>query len=169
MPASTADDTAVAPWHQAVPGGAALRPGDPLAARQWAAAHIGDDAAMGGLRTMALLLADSTDWSRHDDHAVADQIAAACASGHLVVLPRWGRPTMYRLIPALAPAPPPAPPAPAPTPRAAPATPPPPVETTFSPDLDVAAMVAVLQQAAQDGVPFCEECDKARRAAEAMA
>jgi hypothetical protein len=45
--------------------------------------------------------------------------------------------------------------------------PPPAAETTFGSDLDVAAMVAVLVQAAQDGVPFCEEC--ARAAAETQA
>jgi branched-chain amino acid transport system ATP-binding protein len=31
-------------------------------------------------------------------------------------------------------------------------------------ELDVAAMVAVLVQAAQDGVPFCEECARAAAA-----
>jgi hypothetical protein len=37
-------------------------------------------------------------------------------------------------------------------------------ETTFGAELDVAAMVAVLVQAAQDGVPFCEECERAAAA-----
>ena len=53
------------------------------------------------------------------------------------------------------------PPPPAAAPRAAAAAPASVAETTFGPQLDVAAMVAVLQQAAQDGVPFCEECARA--------
>jgi hypothetical protein len=66
------------------------------------------------------------------------------------------------------PAPAPAPTSPAPSPataarRAAPAAAPAP--GTFETDLDVAAMVAVLQQAARDGVPFCEECARAAQEA----
>jgi hypothetical protein len=76
---------------------------------------------------------------------------------------------LRRLVPLLAPAPPPPAPASSPRPAAAPAAAPPAAETTFGSDLDVAAMVAVLQQAAQDGVPFCEECEKAKRAATAAA
>lgn len=71
-----------------------------------------------------------------------------------------------RLLPM---APPPAPPAAPPPPppaarRSAPAAPVAAPIGTFTPALDVAAMVAVLRQAARDGVPFCEEC--ARAAAE---
>lgn len=168
MPTTDAIDL-LALWHQSPGGGTQLRPGDAVAARQWAAGHIGDDAAMGGLRAMALQLADGTDLSRCDDHHVADHIASACESGRLVVGSGSGAPTMYKLVPALAPAPPPPAPAPAPAPRSSAPSPPPMAESTFSPDLDVDAMVAVLQQAARDGVPFCEECEKARQAAEAMA
>lgn len=54
-----------------------------------------------------------------------------------------------------------------PQPRPAPApvwvAPPPkaPDYSTFPPELDAAAMASVLMQAAADGVPFCEECQKA--------
>ena len=47
--------------------------------------------------------------------------------------------------------------------------PPPPEEVLFDPgaptpsDLDSAAQARALVQAAQDGVPFCEECEKARK------
>jgi septal ring-binding cell division protein DamX len=51
-------------------------------------------------------------------------------------------------------------PAPAPAPAAA-------AESTLSPDNDTAAQVAVLKAAAAQGVPFCEECEKAAAAAAA--
>jgi hypothetical protein len=34
-------------------------------------------------------------------------------------------------------------------------------------EIDAAAQAATLRAAARDGVPFCEECEKARRAREA--
>jgi hypothetical protein len=61
-------------------------------------------------------------------------------------------------------APPEPPPPPVQRRAAAPSTPSP-EYTTFPPDFDAAAVAAILQQAAQDGVPFCEECMKARAAA----
>ena len=36
---------------------------------------------------------------------------------------------------------------------------------TFASSLDVAAMVAVLEQAARDGTPLCEECQQEAEAA----
>jgi len=132
---------------------------DPGAAQQWLARCLGDDAAMARLRGTARSLADGVDLSRVDEHAVTEQLAHALAEGRL----RAGSgatPKLRRLVlaPALvAPAPPP----PAASPRAAPAAPPPAIETTFDAGLDVAAMVAVLVQAAREGVPFCEECERA--------
>jgi hypothetical protein len=38
---------------------------------------------------------------------------------------------------------------------------------TFSNDLEVAAMADALKEAAKSGVPFCEECERAKRAASA--
>ena len=38
---------------------------------------------------------------------------------------------------------------------------------TFSNDLEVAAMADALKEAAESGVPFCEECERAKRAASA--
>ena len=68
--------------------------------------------------------------------------------------------------PTAAPAQPPPPAARAPRQPAAPsAALPQPEETDFSPDLDIAAIAAVLKDAALDGVPFCEECLKRQMAA----
>ena len=130
------------------------------------AAAAGDDAAMAALRVSALALADGNDWARCDDHEVIVQLAAAQAQGRLAThAPPAAR--LYRLAPVPAPGAAPAPaPAPASSPRAAPASASSSAaaETTFSAALDTAAMVAVLQQAAQDGVPFCEECARAAAA-----
>ncbi len=53
-----------------------------------------------------------------------------------------------------------------PTPRRAPPPPPPPVRPdspTFPPRHDAAAQAGALVEAAQSGVPFCEECEKLRQ------
>ena len=149
-----------------------MRGGDPVAAKQWLAPCVGDDAAMGALRTLALSLGDGTDWSRADDHHLLDHLSAAVVHGRLHAGPA-APPRLRRMVTAAAPAPaPPPPPASSARAAASESAPPPVVETTFGSDVDVAAMVAVLQQAAQDGVPFCEECAKAaaqRQSAEATA
>jgi hypothetical protein len=137
---------------------------DVAGARQWLARAVGDDTSMAWLRQRALALADGTELSRIDDHQLVDHVAAAVAAGRLRT--SGAAPRLQRLVPAEAPAPTPSPsPAPRPsTPRAAPVAAPAAVETTFGSDLEVAAMVAVLVQAAQDGTPFCEECAKAAAA-----
>lgn len=38
-----------------------------------------------------------------------------------------------------------------------------PDEATFGPDVDGATLAATLRAAAEDGVPFCEECERRRR------
>jgi hypothetical protein len=160
-----AHSAALRPWHDAQAGEAITSPGDVANARLWLAPAVGDDAALAALRLAALALADGTELSRLDDHQLFDHLAALVADGRLRTA--GARPELRRLVLAAAPAPAPAPLPVAPAPRAAPVAPPPAAETTFGSELDVAAMVAVLVQAAQDGVPFCEEC--ARAAAEAAA
>ncbi len=128
---------------------------DPGAAQQWLARCVGDDAAMARLRAAGQALAEGADLSRADEHAVIEQLAHALADSRL----RAGfgaAPKLRRLVLASSAAAPP----PAAGPRAARVAPPPAVATTFEPDLDVAATVAVLEQAARDGTPLCEECQK---------
>ncbi len=127
---------------------------------------VADDVASAQLRLLALSLADGADLSRLDDHHVAAGLAAARASGRLRLVAQ-APPTLMRL--AFSPAGgevPGAASAAGPRREAAveAATPP---ENTFAADLDAEAMAAALVQAAQDGVPFCEEC--ARAAARATA
>jgi hypothetical protein len=156
------DPRALRPWHDAHAGEALTARDDEVSARQWLAPAVGDDAALAALRLMTLGLADGTELSRLDDQQLVDHLATAIADGRL--RSAGVRPVLRRLVPAPAPAQ-----APTPAPvtsarRAAPVVPPPAAESTFGSGLDVAAMVAVLVRAAQDGVPFCEEC--ARAAAE---
>jgi len=154
-------------WRDRGLAGVAEIARDPGSAQQWLARCVGDDAAMSRLRLTGQALADGADLSRVDDHAMTEQLAHALAEGRL----RAGlgtAPTLRRLVVAAAPAAPP----PAAGPRVTRVAPPAAAATTFEPDLDVAATVAVLVQAAQDGVPFCEECARAaakRAAAEASA
>lgn len=162
------DPRTLSSWQDS-PGGSLLVPaGDFFAARQGLAPSLDDDAGSGLLRGAAVALADGSDISRFDGHMLVDQLAAALADGRLRDVRGAGAMKMLRLVPVATPAPPPPPPAPAPSPRAQAAGPAPaPAESTFDAGLDVAAMVAVLVRAAQDGVPFCEECASA--AAEAAA
>lgn len=90
--------------------------------------------------------------------ALADWLTERLAAGDLKILWRRRAPL---IIAEAAPAPPP-PPAPR---RMATAAPPAPAYTTFPPDFDALAVAESLRAAAQDGVPFCEECMKARSAA----
>jgi len=169
VPAQDADSDTIRLWSDASGAGPGPLHGDTHAARERVAAAAGDSAAVLPLRLVAPALADGTDWSRVDDQAVVDQIGAALAQGRLLI-GATQQLQLRRLVSAEPPVPPPPPPPPAAAsaPRSAPAAAPPPaVETTFGSELDVQAMVAVLVQAAQDGVPFCEEC--ARAAAEAAA
>ncbi len=150
------------PWFKDGGTDAGVGRGDPVEARQWLDRQVIDDVDASQLRLYALGQRDGTDWSRLDDTQVKEQLAAALDSGRL----RTGvgaQVDLRGLGQVLPPAPPPRAPAPASSPRPAPVAPPPPVETTFALDVDVAAQVAVLVQAAQDGVPFCEECERAKR------
>jgi len=149
-------------WSDSPGGGLLVPAGDLVAARQGLSPSLDDDASTSLLRAAALALTDGSDLSRVDSHTLVDQLAAALADGRLRDNRGADSLKLLRLIPAAAPAPPPPPPAAAPSPRPQAAPPAPaPVESTFDAGLDVAAMVAVLVQAAQDGVPFCEECARA--------
>ena len=139
-----------------------MRAGDATAARQWVGRFVGDDVMMARLRQLALAAGAEASPQMCDDHAMVERIAAGIMAGSMRVCGPAKALPLYGLAAVRAPAAASAPPAPSPSPpRAASVATAPPVETTFGSDLDVAAMVAVLVQAAQDGVPFCEECARA--------
>ena len=152
-------------WSRCTGCTSPVRAGDPTAARQWVGRFIGDDVMMSRLRLLVLAAGAETAPAMCDDQAVADRITAGISAGSIRVcgpaqaLALPGLAAVRAPVAALARA--------AAPPRAAPVAPPSAVQTTFGSDLEVAAMVAVLVQAAQDGVPFCEECAKAAAAAAA--
>ena len=84
-------------------------------------------------------------------------------AGRLKIL--WRRRT--QLVVGAAPAA--APVAPRRSPAPVSSSPPTPQYSTFPPDVDAAAIARVLQGAARDGVPFCEECMKAQAARDGVA
>lgn len=146
-------------WSRCTGCNSPVRAGDPTAARQWVARFVGDEPTLARLRLLAISVDADASPIRADDQALLDQIAAAITSGSVRVCGAASTLRLYGLVAApvkaSAPAAPPAAPPRAASMVAAAA------ETTFGPDLAVAAMVAVLVQAAQQGVPFCEECAKA--------
>lgn len=155
------NDAGIVPWHGDDEASTASPDADRSALADAAAgmaADLVDAGAVAQLRLRAHALGDGADLSRLDHHAVAAVLAQALDRGRLTLA--GAPPRLLPLARVAAPAPPP--PAPAPTPRrAAPAAPAAAPAMTFGAELDVAAMVRVLVQAAQDGVPFCEECAKA--------
>ena len=157
-------------WSQCTGCNSPVRAGDPTAARLCVGRLAGDEPGLARLRLLAMAIGAEASPARADDQALLDQIAAGITAGSVRVCGAVSTLRLYGLVAtparASAPAAPPAAPPRAASAMAAAA------ETTFGPDLDVAAMVAVLVQAAQQGVPFCEECAKAaakRTAAEAGA
>lgn len=154
---------AFSPWSASQQGAAQVPQGDGVSAHLSWSESIGDDVAQDHLRCAARALADGTDLSRLDQHQLLELLLPRLVDGR----PQSGltKPLAYRLVPVVAPvsAPAPAPAAnAAASPRTMAAAPPPaPADSTFAPNLDVVAMVAALRAAAQDGVPFCEECARA--------
>jgi hypothetical protein len=122
-----------------------------------------DDVVREQLRRHAASLNDGTDFSRVDDHGVCVQVIASISSRSRGSVQATTDSLKFRLSPRMAGSPAPSS-APARA-RSSEATAPAVVE----PEVDVHAQVAVLQQAARDGTPFCEECEKARKQQAAMA
>ncbi|MCZ8177278.1 MAG: hypothetical protein O9343_19065 [Burkholderiaceae bacterium] len=112
---------------------------------------------MAALRAQAAELGLGVDPSRCDDH---DVLALLAAAGAPATSARTA-PRGHRLAPTPAA---PAPPSSAGASQPA-AAPPPPAEApgTLSASRDAAALAQALIDAAQSGVPFCEECERARR------
>jgi hypothetical protein len=141
----------------------ALRSGDATAARAWAEAAVERD--LGGLRVQVAGLYGEVALAHLDSASLVARVAAAIVDGELCVCGGGAAPAMRPLARrqvAAAPASssPAASSAPAPAAvAAAPAA----TASTFGPDVDVAAMVRALTDAARDGTPFCEECERARR------
>lgn len=157
---------ALSRWFKNPPGATQVTRGDSVGAQLCLSEATGDDGLQARLRCTARAMADGTDLSRLDEQQLLDLLSPWLADGWLHL--GSAKPAAYQLVPVAAPAaaaaagsPAPAP-ASAPRPAAAsPAPAPTPADSTFAPNLDIEAMVAVLRAAAQQGVPFCEECARA--------
>ncbi|WP_205702693.1 hypothetical protein [Rubrivivax rivuli] len=130
-------------------------------------AAAGHEAVMARVRQQVQQAFPGELWWHCDDHQV---LTGASLLAHRHATPGAAAGLQMRRLAPTQPAPAPAasPPAPAPSPAAASRVAAPaaaPAAGTFELDVDVAAMVAVLQQAARDGVPFCEECVRAAQEA----
>ena len=99
---------------------------------------------------------------RATDEEVCARVAGLIASGYLRLCGTKTQVYRDEGVPLVK-----APPVPKPARRwlePPPPAPPAPIEdSTFTPNLDAAALAKVLKDAARAGVPFCEECEKARR------
>lgn len=115
-----------------------------------------DDLHSSEWRRRAQAVGQGIEWSREDDHAVAHFLGWAAPSQADEHAPK-AYPLARRAAAAA-----PAPAAAAPRASRAAAAPPPAVsQDTLSPNVDAAATANNLRQAANDGVPFCEECARA--------
>ncbi len=116
-----------------------------------------DDAHTAALRRRAHEAGLGVDWSQADDHAVSEFVAWAAP------LAAESGPRLQNLAPKLTVAgAAPAAAASSSRPRqAAAASPPPAEQATLASDVDAAATAQNLRAAANDGVPFCEECARA--------
>jgi hypothetical protein len=135
---------------------------DSEAARREVDGSLGPDTGHTRLRLALAGLGLDDAVSRLDEHQVAALVASALMSDRL----RLGGPAQSPTLLAQGTKPQSAAPAPAPAAARAPAAAPAPAPAA-GPELDVAAMVQVLLDAARDGVPFCEECAKAAAASAA--
>lgn len=115
-----------------------------------------DDLHGADLRRRAHAAGLGIEWSREDDHAVIAFLAWAAPAQAGSDAPK-----AYRLAARAAPAPAPAAAAGPRPARAAGPVAPAASQDTLSPDVDAAATARNLREAANDGVPFCEECARA--------
>lgn len=134
------------------------------ATQRWLSSFLADDMGQGRLREMAHATGDGLGLARLTSHQVLDHLTDSIATGRLRVCGKGGV-VPYEVPIEL------------PTGMAPPGPPPPPVAKSSSapvaaaapepptlPPVDGEAMAAVLVAAAEDGVPFCEICEKNKRA-----
>jgi len=153
--AASSDATAAAATQTTSPASAAA-----TAAADAAQAQAAEDAAIDSEAQAATLqqaAADGTPFCEECEKA-KQRAAAATAAAPATQPPP---------APVTPPPPPAAPPPPPPPPPVAASAPPAPSEAMDDTALDGDAQAAVLQQAAETGVPFCAECEARRKAREA--
>ncbi len=130
-------------------------------AERWLRGFVRDSTAMSGLRRIATACDDGVAAAIADDEDLCRRLACQFVTGHLRVCGV----TMEKPRVLVTAGPPPAveeAPRPVPRPKPAPRVAPEVEPSTFPESFDAVAAAAVLRQAAQNGTPFCEECEKAK-------
>jgi hypothetical protein len=143
-------------WWEVPHGAERIAFRNPLAARSFLARLV----AEGHSRALHRLAADRFPASQRDDAMVLDGLAALLASGHLrIAASPFDRLTSWDIEEREEP-----------VVEARRPTPPPeeerPVEEALPPEpVDQVVQANALKRAAKQGAPFCEECERAKRAA----
>ncbi len=144
-------------WAERVGRELRVPTGDFSSARRWVAGLLADGAQVHALRARIAALPGIA-LANSNDHQLAEQLVHAIVFGHLRVCATGAPRKLMRLASQPAPAAAAASTAPA-TRRSAAA----PASAASEPEIDAVAMAQVLREAAETGVPFCEECERARR------
>ena len=150
-------------WHECTGCESPLQPGEYDSAKIWLSGFLVNDERAMNLRIAAHHGGDGLGLTQRSGQHVVDELARRIASGQLRVCHRQSvivddEPMVMEAAPTTLSPPPP----PVARGRSAPVSAPPPEQRTLPPNVDAAATAAVLTQAAQDGIPFCEVCEKAR-------
>ena len=139
------------------------------ATNRWLGSFLSDDIGQGWLREMAHATGDGLGLARLRPHQLLDHLTDSIATGRLRVCGKGGvipHEELMELTSAMAPPGAPPPPVVRSSSASAAAAAP---EAAALPPVDAAAMAAVLVAAAEDGVPFCEICERARQARQSTA
>jgi hypothetical protein len=151
-------------WHESRPGSRSFHPARQDAALAWLRGYLADRANCVALRALLEHQGVAVAWL--EDHDVAAEVAARLVTGQLAILE--AAPEVRDVEPSEAPASPeapPAPPPPQPPPaRREPVREPEPVAepATFEPSIQD-EQAEILERAAAEGTPFCEECERLRQ------
>ena len=132
---------------------------------QWARRFSADDFTLTSFESLLRECVSGAHFE--EDAAVVEQVAQKLASGELKV---WGRKWGFAGMTSAKAEKPMAPPFdPAERKRYQPDDSAPSSEPGFPEEADLVAIAEVAKQAAESGVPFCEECERARREAQGQA
>lgn len=149
-------------WDEVSTGSAGIRFLTQADARRWLLVYKSSPSSMSDLREALQLFGGDSSVLRAMDQQVIDDLGWLMASGRVLVFPyKQDLPDQGQNFD-----PPPPPPAPPPVAksRATVSSAPPPEETTLPRNTDADAMAATLVAAAAEGVPFCEICEKNKKA-----
>lgn len=160
------DTGALCEWHECQGCDSPIKAGEYESARTWLRGFLIDDAQAMDLRHRAHGTGDGLGLGTRNGEGVVEELARKIGSGWLRVcsLQSTVKQDQAMQTEIGQPTSPPPPPPPVNRSRATTVAAPPPEPTTMPSNLDAVAMAKVLTAAAESGVPFCEICEKNKRA-----